>query len=105
MRTMGVKIREWKGAWWVFINYQGTRKAKRIGTGETAKKAARQVAQQIQARLVFGQTALPERTRVTLQDYAATWLTHIRQVRKHTTHEDYEKRLERWLLPALGTLL
>ncbi|MDF0674336.1 MAG: site-specific integrase [Nitrospira sp.] len=104
MRTMGVKIREWKGAWWVFINHQGTRKAKRIGTGESGKKAAKQVAQQIQARLALGQAALPERTRVTLQEYAARWLAHIRQVRKHTTHEDYQKRLDRWLLPALGSL-
>ena len=105
MRIMGVKIKEWKGAWWVFINHQGTRKAKRIGTGEPGKKAAKQVAQQIQARLALGQSAIPERTRVTLQEYAAGWLAHILRVRKHTTHEDYQKRLDRWILPALGSLL
>ncbi len=38
---MGVKIRQWKGAWWIFIDHQGMRKAKRIGVGEPAKKAAK----------------------------------------------------------------
>ena len=54
---MGVKIRQWKGAWWIFIDHQGMRKAKRIGVGEPAKKAAKQAAQQIQARLALGQPA------------------------------------------------
>ena len=54
---MAVNIRQWKGAWWVFINHQGTRKARRVGVGESGKKASKQVAQQIQARLVLGQTA------------------------------------------------
>jgi hypothetical protein len=53
MRPMSVTIREWKGAWWIFINHHGTRKAKRIGTGAVGKKAARQAAQQIQARLAL----------------------------------------------------
>lgn len=44
---MAVNIRQWKGAWWVFINHQGTRKARRVGVGESGKKAAKQVAQQI----------------------------------------------------------
>lgn len=56
MRPMGVTIREWKGAWWIFINDHGTRKAKRIGTGAVGKKAAKQAAEQIQARLALGQT-------------------------------------------------
>ena len=105
IRTMGVTMREWKGAWWVFINHQSTRKAKRIGTGEPGKKAAKQVAQQIQARLALGQMAFdrPHST-VTLQAYATTWLDHIGQVRKHTTHADYKKRLDQWILPELGSL-
>ncbi len=103
MRTMGVKIRLWKGAWWVFINHRGTRKAKRIGTGEPGKKAAKQVAQQIQARLALGQMAFEgAHSTMTLQSYAATWLDHIKQVRKHTTYDDYKKRLNQWILPELG---
>jgi len=36
---MGVRVREWDGgkngqkAWWIFINHQGKRKAKRVGPG------------------------------------------------------------------------
>jgi integrase len=51
---MGVKIKEWKGAWWLFIDHQGKRKAKRVGIGKTGKKAADQAAVQIQARLAEG---------------------------------------------------
>ena len=105
MRTMGVKIRQWKGAWWVLINHQGARKAKRIGTGEPGKKAAKQVAQQIQARLALGQAGLPiDRAHVTLEDYAATWLEQIKQIRKPNTYVDYVKRLKQWILPSLGPL-
>jgi len=101
MRTMGVKIRQWKGAWWVFINHQGTRKAKRIGTGEPGKKAAKQVAQQIQARLALGQTAFDRaQTSITLEAYADTFLERIEQTRKHTTHGDYQKMLDRYILPV-----
>src|SRR5688572_21740025 len=44
-RTMSVKVKEWKGAWWVFINHHGSRKAKRIGVGAAGKKAAQHVAE------------------------------------------------------------
>lgn len=101
IRTMGVTMREWKNAWWVFINHQGTRKAKRIGRGEIAKKAAKQVAQQIQARLALGQTAF-ERPQIsmTLDAYAETFLVRIEQTRKHTTHDDYRKVLNRYVFPV-----
>jgi len=102
---MGVLVRERDEAWWVFINHQGQRKAKRIGVGEAGKKAAKQVAEKIQARLALGESALPAtQPGITLSAYASTWLEHIRQVRKHTTHADYTKRLEQWILPALGKL-
>ncbi len=57
---MGVRIRERKGAWWVFVNHERKRKAKRIGIGEVGKKAAKEVARQIQARLALGQSAFDE---------------------------------------------
>ena len=37
---MGVKVKEWKGAWWVFINHQGHRKAKRCASKKAATLAA-----------------------------------------------------------------
>ena len=57
---MGVRIREKEkdsGIWWVFINHQGKRVSRQVGS----KTAARKVAEQIQAKLTLGQGALPER--------------------------------------------
>ena len=36
---MGVKVKHWKGAYWVFINHRGRRKAKRVGEGDKAVAA------------------------------------------------------------------
>lgn len=40
---MGVKVKEWKGAWWVFVDHQGRRKAKRAGPGPRGRKLAEAV--------------------------------------------------------------
>ena len=102
---MGVKVKPHKGAWWIFIDHRGQRKAKRVGVGEAGKKAAREAAAQIQARLALGQGAFQsDQAGITLQTYAEGWLEHIKQVRKHTTHADYKKRLDQWILPSLGKL-
>ena len=37
---MGVKVKTWKGAWWLFIDHEGQRKARRVGVGKPGKKAA-----------------------------------------------------------------
>ena len=101
MHAMGVTIREWKGAWWIFINHHGTRKAKRIGSGAVGKKAAKQAAQQIQARLALGQTAFDRpQTSVTLDAYVETFLERIEQTRKHTTHADYRKIFDHYVFPV-----
>jgi hypothetical protein len=57
---MGVKVKEWKGAFWIFINHHGQRKAKRVGIGPAGKKAAELAAIKIQARLVEGETTIFE---------------------------------------------
>lgn len=54
---MGVVIRQRTGAWWVFMNHQGRRKAKRVGTGPSGKKAAEHAAAQFQAQLTLGDTS------------------------------------------------
>jgi len=103
--NMGVTIRQWKDAWWVFVNHKGQRKAKRIGVGEEGKKAAKHVAQKLQARLALGQPAFQEdKTGVKLEEYAETWLERIKHSRKHTTHDDYSKMLDRDISPALRGL-
>jgi len=102
---MAVEIREWKGAWWIFINHEGRRKAKRVGVGAAGKKAARDAASQIQARLALGQRAFQtDQAGITLEAYSVQWLEHIKHIRKHTTHADYDKRLHQWILPLLGHL-
>src|SRR5438552_3481831 len=35
--SVGVKVKEWKGAWWVFVDHQGRRKAKRAGPGSRGR--------------------------------------------------------------------
>jgi site-specific recombinase XerD len=56
---MGVKVKERDGAWWIFINHQGKRKAKRIGVREPGKRAARAAAEKIQAKLDLRHTFAP----------------------------------------------
>jgi integrase len=102
---VGVKIREWKGAWWLFINHNGQRKAKRVGVGDVGKKAARQAAGQIQARLALGEHGTLDNTAaVSLEQYTATWLERIQHTRKHSTYDDYQKILKRDVLPMLGSM-
>ena len=47
---MGVKIKKYKGTWYVFIDHQGHRKAKKTGT----RQAAEAVKREIEARLALG---------------------------------------------------
>jgi integrase len=102
---MAVNVRQWKGAWWIFINHHGMRKAKRVGVGEPGRKAAKLAAQQIQARLALGQAAFSsDKAGVTIDEYAATFLQRIEQTRKHTTYADYQKILNRDILPVLHGL-
>ena len=51
---MAVKVRQRNGAWWLFIDYKGQRKAKRVGTGREGRKAAELAATKIAARLAEG---------------------------------------------------
>jgi integrase len=104
---MGVVIRQRKGAWWVFINHQGRRKAKRVGTGPSGKKAAELAAMQVQAQLAMGDTSIfrtaPPQQSITFQGYALEWLrTHASQVCKFSTIRGYEVNLRCHVFPALG---
>jgi len=102
---MAVKVKEWKGAWWIFINHHGTRKAKRVGVGELGKKSAKSAAQQIQARLALGQAAFDShKTGVTFDSYPTTFLHRIEHTRKHTTLADYRKIVDKDLLPVFRGL-
>jgi integrase len=102
---MGVQVKQWKGAWWLFIYQDRRRVVKRIGVGEQGKKAAKEAATKIQAKLALGeQGLLSAPASVRLLEYSQTWLGHIQQSRKKSTYQGYEDILTRDILPVLGGL-
>jgi integrase len=100
---MGVKVKERKGAWWIFVNHKGKRKAKRVGEGKEGYRAALAVAETLQARLVLGDYSLDEPKPVTLRDYAEVWLnTYVSANLKAGTQEKYAEVLRKHWFPKLG---
>jgi integrase len=104
---VAVKVRERRGAWWVFVDFKGRRKAKRVGVGKEGKRAALAAAEKIQASLALGDTASldksPTAQPITFERYALDWLeTHARQACKFSTARVYAVNLKRHILPLLG---
>jgi len=88
---MGVNVRErikGSGDWWVFINHNGWRKAKHVGT----EKAARAVAEKIQAKLTLGDFGMATEHQVrTFAVYRDYWLrTYAQPHCKFSTYESYK---------------
>jgi hypothetical protein len=54
---MAVKVKHHKDAWWVFIDHQSKRKAKRIGN---SKRAAEVAAGKIEGKIALGQFSIEE---------------------------------------------
>ncbi len=104
---MGVKVKERSGAWWLFIDYKGKRKAKRLGPGRQGKKAAELAAIQVRAKLATGDVSIlspaagPQAT--TFAEYAEQWLTEaIAPHRKPRTEDYYRQMLKNHLTAAFG---
>ena len=98
---MGVKVRKYRGAWWLFIHHQGQRASKKIGTQQAAKEAAAR----LEAELTLGRFNLAQTpTKIpTLRVYAETWLATYTQLEiKKSTAKEYASVLRRHILPALG---
>jgi integrase len=115
---MGVTFRErpkGSGIWWVFINHQGQRKAKKVGPN---KELAKEVAEKINARLVLGEFDLDEKEAScpTLRQYAYGWTgqdgqvnigwldKHARLALKRSTVTNYESILATHIIPEVGSL-
>jgi integrase len=101
---MGVRVREkppGSGNWYVYINHQGKRKAKRVGD----RKAALEVARKIQAKLTLGDLRIEklERQVPTFKEYSEKWLAHVGDMRKGTTYGRYENILRLHLNPKLAS--
>ncbi len=103
---MGVKIRErpeGSGTWWVFIDHQGKRKAKKIGPD---KSVAVEVARKLEARLVLGDFRIDGNSGQhfpLFKEYAQNWLnTYIKTARRQSTYERYRDALTKHVVPVLG---
>jgi integrase len=99
---MAVKVKQHKGAWWIFIDHHGKRKAKRIGS---SKRAAETAAEKIQAKIALGQFHLIEEKEhpTRFADYAREWLSTYATVRcKPSSVREYEVVLSRYLDPIFG---
>jgi len=97
---MGVKVKKRNGAWWIFINYHGRRKAKKVGTPEAAEKVRRE----LEARLALGDVGcLSEpKQEPTLAAYVAKWLKTDAQRCKASTIDFYCDYQKRYVVPRFG---
>ena len=98
---MSVKVKHHKGAWWLFIDHHGKRKAKKIGT---SKRAAETAAEKIQAKIALGQFMIKEETKQRpFETYYRTWLeTYARTHCKESTADRYQRTFRLWLCPHFG---
>src|SRR5262249_22142457 len=96
---MGVKVKFWKGAWWVFINHHGRRRAKKAGDRATALEVARKV----RGRLVAGDLSVLPADSESFRAFATRWLADGEAARKVSTHRFYTFNLDLHVYPTLGT--
>ena len=106
---MGVTVREKDGAWWIFVNHQGKRKARRVGAGDAGRNAARKAAEKIQAKLVLGDLSILEpkpatKNVPTFRDVAANWEMVKYPDLKRGTRIDYASMIRKHFHPAFGDL-
>jgi integrase len=99
---MGVKIKEHKGAWWVFIDHKRQRRAKRVGPGTAGKRAAETIAKQYEVQLALGTFDFDRASPLALQAYAQDWLGAHGRTLKLSTREKYAEIFRVHWFPALG---
>jgi integrase len=97
---MGVKVKKRNGAWWVFINYHGRRKARKIGTRDAAEKVKRE----LEARLALGDIGClsDPKQEPTFADYAQKWLRTDALRCKASTIDFYRDYQARYVTPRFG---
>jgi len=98
---MAVIARKHKGAWWLFINHRGQRKAKKVGE----RAAAMELKGQIEARLSAGDLGVLDKPGLTFAEAANRWMEgYVKPCLKVRSHELYSGITTRYLLPALGNV-
>jgi integrase len=99
---MGVKIRKRGGKWYVFVNYQGRRKSKCVGSRE----AAEHVRRQLEAKLALGDLSVLDSDKgniSTFEIFADRWLKDYARIEcKTSTADGYEGVLAQYLRPKFG---
>ena len=75
----GVKLKHRDGAWWLFIDHNGRRKARRVGVGKVGKRAAEDAQALIAGQLASGDLSIfsepaPDAGKVTFNGLADEWL-------------------------------
>jgi integrase len=108
---MAVKVRQRNdGSWWIFIDHQGHRKAKKIGTGKAAKQLAERAAVKITARLLDGDLGVfeaepaPAPAPPTFAEVYREWIEKYPALNAvaPTTLENHRSFADRHLLPFFG---
>jgi len=104
---MGVTVREkitGSNVWWVFVNHNGMRKSKKVGTEKLADK----VAKLMEANLMIGRPLMGNEDRSkppvpTLKQYYERFKkTFMEATMKATTFRGYESSFRAHILPVLG---
>jgi integrase len=99
---MGVRVKKRNGAWWVFINYHGRRKAKKVGTRE----AALRVRGELEARLALGDVAClaESKPEPTFAAFTEKWLRTDALRCKPSTVDFYKDYQQRYVIPQFGQM-
>ena len=101
---MGVKLKRYKGKWYLFIDHSGKRKAKCLGTD---RKLAEAIKRQVEAKLVLGDIgvlSVEEQKLPTFGEFADSWLKDYARIEcKTSTADGYEGVLRQYLRPRFGT--
>src|ERR1700687_6100399 len=100
---MGVKLKRYKGKWYLFIDYDGKRKAKCLGTD---RKLAESIKRQVEAKLALGDLGVfgtEEQKRPTFGAYADIWMKDYARVEfKASPADGYEGVLRQYLRPSFA---
>jgi integrase len=96
---MGITVKKHKGSWWVFVNYHGRRKAKKVGT----EKAAYAVKAKLEIALALGDFSCLDKDETAIfTDYARTCLERMTLRCKASTIDTYKDNHQRYVIPRFG---
>ncbi len=101
---MAVKVREkvkGSGECWIFIDFRGRRRSKKVGSKANALKAAKK----IEARLTLGDFGIVTKKKAapTFKEMAERWLEiHVKATKRKSTYDRYRSLMKNYLIPALG---